>query len=527
MTNAVEELEAAETILIIGSNTTATHPLVAWRIFTAKERGAKIIVVDPRKTHIARFADLYLAERPGTDVAVINGLLHIIIKEGWYDAEFVRSRTEGFEALKALVEEFTPERVQEISGVPAEQLRLAAEMYAKRSPSSIVYCMGITQHTVGVDNVLALADLAMVTGQIGKPSSGVNPLRGQNNVQGSTDMGAIPTALPGYQSVADDAVIAKFEKAWGVTLPRKPGLTLMEMMDAAASGKMKALYVMGENPLVSDPDVGHVKKALENLDLLIVQDIFPTETTALAHVVLPAVTFAEKDGTFVSTDRRIQRVRKAIEPLGDSRSDWRIICDVANALGAAGFDYASSKEVFDEIAALVPLYAGVDYERIRENGIQWPCRTKEDPGTAFLHKDKFSKGLGTLKPIPYKAPAELPDGEFPLTLMTGRDPFHYHTGTMTRRSKRLTDQLNSCYVQINPADARGMGIRSGDMTRIESRRGAIEAAARVTKAVPKGSVFVPFHFAEAAANVLTNPALDPVVKIPEYKVCAVRIQKAA
>ena len=360
-------------------------------------------------------------------------------------------RTEGFEALKALVAEYTPERVEEISGVPAEKLRQAAEMYAKtKSPSSIVYCMGITQHTVGVDNVLALADLAMVTGQIGKPSSGVNPLRGQNNVQGSTDMGAIPAALPGYQSLADDAAVAKFEKAWGVTLSRKPGLTLMEMMDAAAHGTMKALYVMGENPLVSDPDVGHVKKALEKLDLLIVQDIFPTETTALAHVVLPAVTFAEKDGTFVSTDRRIQRVRKAIEPLGDSRPDWRIICDVAKALGAAGFDYASPKEVFDEIASLVPLYAGVDYDRIRENGIQWPCRTKEDPGTAFLHKGTFSKGLGTLKPIAYKAPAELPDEEFPLTLMTGRDPFHYHTGTMTRRSKRLTDQLNSCYVQIQP-----------------------------------------------------------------------------
>jgi formate dehydrogenase alpha subunit len=527
MTNSVEEIEDAETILIIGSNTTATHPLVAWRIFTAKEKGAKIVVIDPRRTHIARFADLYLAEKPGTDVAVINGLMHIIIKEGWVDEGFIRSRTEGFEALKALVAEYTPERVQEISGIPGEQLRLAAEMYAKTKASSIIYCMGITQHTVGVDNVLALADLAMITGQIGKPSSGVNPLRGQNNVQGSTDMGAIPTALPGYQSVADDAAVAKFEKAWGVTLPRKPGLTLMEMMDAMASGTMKALYIMGENPMVSDPDVGHVKHALEKLDLLVVQDIFPTETTELAHVVLPAVTFAEKDGTFVSTDRRIQRVRKAVEPLGDARPDWQIICDVAKALGAAGFDYASPKEIFDEIASLVPLYAGVDYERIRENGIQWPCRTKDDPGAGFLHKGTFSKGLGTLKPIAFKAPAELPDAEFPLTLMTGRDAFHYHTGTMTRRSKRLTNQINSCYVQINPDDARSLGIRNGDMARIESRRGAIEAEARVTKIVPKGSVFVPFHFAEAAANVLTNPALDPVVKIPEYKVCAVRIQKAA
>ena len=526
MTNSVEEIEDAECILIIGSNTTMTHPLVAWRIFTAKEKGAKIIVIDPRRTHIAEFADLYLAEKPGTDVAVINGLLHVIIKEGWYDKEFVEARTEGFEELKAFVEEYTPARVAGITAIPEEQLRRAAEMFAKTKASSIIYCMGITQHTVGVDNVVALADLSMVAGQIGKRASGVNPLRGQNNVQGSTDMAAIPTVLPGYQSLRDDAVVAKFEKAWGVTLPRKPGLTLMEMINGIEEGAIRALYVMGENPMVSDPDINHVKRALEKLELLVVQDIFPTETTALAHVVLPGVTFAEKDGTFVGTDRRVQRIRKAVEPLGDARPDWQIICDVAKALGAQGFDYASPKEVFDEIASLVPIYGGLNYERIRENGIQWPCRTKEDQGTPFLHKGAFSKGLGTLKPIPFKEPAELPDEEYDFILITGRDGFHYHTGTMTHRSKTLTDQINSCYVQINPEDAKRVGVAGGDMLRIESRRGAIEAQARVTKGVAKGAVFVPFHFAEAAANMLTNPALDPVVKIPEYKVCAVKVRKA-
>lgn len=527
MTNAVEEIEDAGCILIIGSNTTVAHPIVAARIFRAKEKGAKVIVVDPRRTHIAEFADIYLPEISGTDVAVVNGLLHIIIKEGWYDKEFVEKRTEGFDELKKLLEEYNPERVAEITGISPEQLRMAAEMFAKAEASSIIYCMGITQHTVGTDNVMALANLSMVTGQIGKRASGVNPLRGQNNVQGSTDMAAIPTALPGYQALTDDAVVSKFEKAWGVTLPRKPGLTLMEMLAAIEPGTIKALYIMGENPVVSDPDCSQVKKELEELELLIVQDIFLTETAQLAHVVLPAVTFAEKDGTFVATDRRVQRVRKAIEPVGEARPDWQIICEVAKAMGGSGFDFPSPKEVFDEIASLVPLYAGISYDRIAENGIQWPCRTKEDQGTGFMHKDTFSKGKGTLKPVPYKPPAELPDEEYPFILITGRDGFHYHTGTMTRRSKHLTGQLNKCYVQINPVDAKAMQIRNGDMIKVASRRGVIEVGARITGMVKSKTVFVPFHFSETAANVLTNPALDPVVKIPEYKVCAVKLEKVS
>lgn len=526
MTNSVEEIEDAECILIIGSNTTVAHPIVATRIFRAKEKGAKIIVVDPRKTQLASYADIYLAEKSGTDVAVINGLLHIIIKEGWHDKEFVEKRTEGFAALTTFLEEYTPARVADISGIPEAQLRRAAGMFAKTKQSSIVYCMGITQHTVGVDNVLSLANLSMATGHIGKWASGVNPLRGQNNVQGSTDMAAIPNTLPGYQPLTDNAVATKFEGAWGVTLQRKPGLTIMEMMDSIGTGGIKALYVMGENPMVSDPDIHHVKKAFESLELLIVQDIFLTETAALAHVVLPAVTFAEKDGTFTSTDRRVQRIRKAVDPAGEARPDWRIICDVAHAMGAAGFDYASPSEIFDEIASLVPAYAGLNYGRIAENGIQWPCPTKEATSTVFLHKDKFTRGLGTFKSVAYKAPAELPDEEFPFVLITGRDGFHYHTGSMTRRSRTLTGQINRCYAQIHPADAAKTQIKAGQAVRLSSRRGTIEVEARVTSIVQEGSIFVPFHFAETAANMLTNPALDPVVKIPEYKICAVKLEKA-
>jgi len=527
MTNSVGEIEDAECILVIGSNTTISHPVVAMRIYRAKEKGAKVIVIDPRKTHIATVADLYLAEKSGTDVAVVNGLLHIIIREGWYDREFVARRTEGFEALKDSLENYPPDKVATLTGIAEEDLRRAAEMFAKAGKSSIVYCMGITQHTVGVDNVLALANLAMVTGHIGKWASGVNPLRGQNNVQGATDMAAIPNVLPGYQSLADEAVVAKFERAWGVSLPREPGLTIMEMMEAMGEGNLKALYVMGENPMMSDPDITHVEKALRSLELLVVQDIFPTETTALAHVVLPGVSFAEKDGTFTSTDRRVQRVRKAIEPIGESRPDWQIICDLARAMGASGFDYSSPAQIFDEIASLVPIYGGISYERIAQEGIQWPCRTKDDPSTVFLHKDTFAKGLGTFKAIEYKAPAELPDKDYPFILITGRDGFHYHTGSMTRRSVSLTKQLNHCYVEVNPADARQYRIKKGDLIRLISRRGAIEVKARITDVVSRGSVFVPFHFAEAAANVLTNPAVDPVVKIPEYKVCAVRIEKVS
>jgi formate dehydrogenase alpha subunit len=524
-TNSTPELEDSDCILITGSNTTENHPLIASRILKAKEKGAKLIVIDPRRTQIARYADIFVRQRLGTDVAWINGLMHIILKEGWENKEFIENRTEGFEDLKKELEHYPPEKVEEITGISRTDLRAIAETYAKAGKGSIVYCMGITQHTTGTENVLSLANLAMLTGQIGRLNTGVNPLRGQNNVQGACDMGGLPNVYTGYQPVADETVAKKFEEAWKAPLSRKPGLTIMEMFQAIKGGKVKALYIMGENPMVSDPDLHHVEKVLEKLDLLIVQDIFLTETAKLAHVVLPGVSFAEKEGTFSATDRRVQRVRKAIEPLGRAKPDHEIICEIARRMGGSGFQYNSPEEVFQEIAKVTPIYQGITYQRIEKDGIQWPCRTPEDPGTPFLHKDQFSKGKGTFFPVSFREPAELIDKEFPFWLTTGRMGFHYHTRTMTGVSPSLQKEAEEGYVEINPFDAAEIGIEEGEVTKVISRRGEIQIKARLTFGVGRGLVFIPFHFAESAANVLTHTAIDPVSKIPEYKVCSVRVEK--
>ncbi len=525
MTNSTPELEDADCILVTGSNTTENHPLIASRILKAKQKGAKLIVIDPRKTQIGRYADLYVRQKLGTDVAWINGLIHIILKEGWENKEFIESRTEGFEELKKEVEKYTPEKVEEITGISPRDLREIAESYAKAKRGSIVYCMGITQHTTGTENVLSLANLAMVTGQIGRLSTGVNPLRGQNNVQGACDMGGLPNVYTGYQPVSDEAVAKKFEESWKTSLSRKPGLTIMEMFQAIEEGRMKALYIMGENPLVSDPDLSHAEHVLKKLELLIVQDIFLTETSKLGHIVLPGVSFAEKDGTFSATDRRVQRVRKAIEPIGDSKPDWLILSLIAQKMGAENFTYASPEEIFKEIAQLTPIYQGITYERIDQNGILWPCRSLEDPGTPFLHKDQFSKGKGTFFPISFKEPAEMVDQEYPFWLTTGRIGFQYHTRTMTGVSPSLQKEAEEGYVEINPFDAVEKGIDEGERVRVISRRGAIEIKAKLTFTVGRNVLFIPFHFIETAANRLTNTALDPVSKIPELKVCAVKVEK--
>jgi len=528
MTNSIPELEEADCILVTGSNTTEAHPLVATRIIRAVEKGARLIIFDPRDIQLAQFATLHLRQRPGTDVAWLNGLMHVILKEALEDEEFIATRTEGIEELKAAVAEYTPEKVEEITGIPADDLRAAARMFAKAEKAAIVYAMGITQHTTGTDNVLACANLAMLTGNVGRASTGVNPLRGQNNVQGACDMGALSNVYPGYQAVTNEAVRAKFERAWGSAPPPRVGLTVTEMIDAAGEGTLKALYVMAENPMLSDPDINHVRRALERLDFLVVQDIFLTETAELADVVLPGVSFAEKDGTFTSTDRRIQRVRKAIEPIGESRAEWETVCELARRMGGKGFDFASPAEIMAEAASLTPIYGGVSYQRLEELGyLQWPVPTADHPGTPYLHKDRFSRGLGRFTPVEFKEAKELPDEEYPLTLTTGRIMFHWHTGTMTRRTEKLHREVPDGYAEISPEDAEALGIGKSETIRLVSRRGAIETRAWITRRVPPGVVFVPFHFAEAAANVLTNAALDPVAKIPEYKVCAVRIEKVA
>jgi len=527
MTNSVPEFsEHTECFLIIGSNTSEAHPLVASHVMEAKERGAKIVVVDPREVHIARMADLYLEPRPGTDVAWINGMMNVIINEGLADEAFIEERTEGYEELREVVMEYTPERVEEISGIPADGLREAARMYAQHKPAAILYAMGITQHTTGTDNVKSCANLAMLTGNMGIPGGGVNPLRGQNNVQGACDLGGLPNVYSGYQVVTLPEIKDKFERVWDVEgLSDEVGMTVTAMIEGAQDDSIHALYVMAENPMLSDPDVNHVRECLEEMDFLVVQDIFLTETAELADVVLPGASFAEKEGTFTGTDRRIQRVRKAIEPVGDSRPDWVILCELAQRMSAHGFDFESPEEVMEEIAAVTPIYGGITYERLVEEGsLQWPVATEDHPGTPYLHKGKFSRGLGHFHALEFQEAVELPDDDYPFILTTGRMMFHWHTGTMTRRSEKLEQEAPEPYVELHPDDAESIGLNGSKHVRVASRRGEIELSARITSRIRPGVVFIPFHYVEAAANALTNAALDPIAKIPEYKVCAVSVE---
>jgi len=524
MTNSIDEIKYADCIFVIGSNTTLAHPLVATRIFQARDNGARLIVADPRKIQLASFADLYVRQRLGTDVALINGMMHVILKNGWHDEAFIGERTENFEELKKVVEKYTPEKSSEVTGISPEDITRMAEYYAKAPRSTILYAMGITQHTTGVDNVKSLANLSMLTGNVGKESTGVNPLRGQNNVQGACDMGGLPNVYPGYQAVNAVDIRTKFEKAWKVRLSDKPGLTLTDLFPAILEGKVKALVVMGENPLVSDPDSHHVEKALRALEFLAVIDIFMTPTAEIAHVVLPAASFAEKDGTFTNTERRVQRIRKAIDPPGEARQDWVIIQEISNRVGYQ-MNYSSPEEIQNEIASLTPSYGGITYDRLGGEGLCWPCPDKEHPGTKFLHKDRFARGRGLFHGIEYIPPAESPDDDYPFWLTTGRVFVHYHTGTMTRNSPSLDQEMREGYLEVNPADASAIGLKDGDKAKIASRRGEIISRIFITERVDKGTVFMSFHFLEARANVLTNPALDPIAKIPEYKVCAVRVEK--
>ncbi|UCD54212.1 MAG: formate dehydrogenase subunit alpha, partial [Dehalococcoidia bacterium] len=513
-------------VFVIGSNTMEQHPLISSRVLRAKGKGAKLIVADPRRTPLVDFADVYLQHRPGTDVCLLNGIMNLILSLNLVNNDFIAQRTEGFEELKKKIEEYPPEKVSRITGVDVVALEKAARFYGEAEKASILYAMGITQHTTGTENVLSVANLAMLTGNVGRESTGVNPLRGQNNVQGDCDMGALPDVYSGYQRVKDKEARAKFEKAWGVKLPQEPGLTVTEMTDAAINGSLKAMYIVGENPALSDPDINHLKKALSSLDFLVVQDIFLSEAAQFAHVVLPACSFAEKEGTFTATDRRVQRIRKAIEPIGDSQPDWIIVSELARRIGGIQFNYTSPGEIMEEIASLTPGYAGISYERL-DNGktLAWPCLSEEHPGTRFLHKDGFTRGKGRFFAIDYREPAELPDNEYPFILTTGRLMFQYHTGTMTRRIPALERELPTGFVEINPEDARKLSISQGERVKVKSRRGEIEIKAYITEEILPGVVFIPFHFAECPANELTSRNLDPEAKIPEFKVCAVKIYK--
>jgi len=528
MTNTIGCIEKADVILVTGSNTTENHPVLSSYVKRAvKFKGAKVIVVDPRRIKMSRFADIYLRQNLGSDVAWLNGMMNVIIAEGLHDQNFVESRTEGFEELKKTVEKYTPEYVEEISGIPAEKLVEAARLYANAKAASILYCMGITQHSHGTDNVKSLANLAMLCGHMGIEGGGVNPLRGQNNVQGACDMGGLPNVYPAYQPVTDPAIAKKFEDAWGVTgLSTNLGLKVTDMIPKAHDGELKALYIIGENPLVSDPDLNHAEKSIKNLDFLVVQDIFMTETAELADVVLPAKCFAEKDGTFSNTERRVQRVRTAVESPGDVWDDWKITCEIGTRMGLP-MAYADSEAVFEELRTVTPSYAGITYDRIDQVGIPWPCLNVEHPGTPILHRDQFTRGKGLFHAIDYTPPKEQADDEFPLYLTTGRLLYQYHTGSMTMKTAGLNDRAPECIVEISPADAAKYELENGTKVEVASRRGNIEATVEISTTAVNGTVFIPFHFAEAAANKLTNAALDPVSGIPEYKVCAVKLSKAA
>lgn len=525
MTNGIADIQKAETIFVTGSNTTENHPVIGAQIKRAVRAGAKLIVADPREIPLAEDADVFLKIKPGTSVALHNAMMHVILDEGLQDEAYIRENTENFEEMKKSLEKYTPEHAAGICGVDAENIRKAARLYAGVDRASILYCMGITQHVNGTETVMTLSNMALMTGNVGKEGAGVNPLRGQNNVQGACDMGALPNVFTGYQPVNNPGALEKFEKAWGVTLSDRPGLTVTETFKAVDENRVKMVYVFGENPMISDPDTHHAEKALKKA-FLVVQDLFLTETAELADVVLPAAAFAEKDGTFVNTERRVQRVRKAVQPPGEAKPDWIVFMELMNRLGIPK-QYRDAEDVFEEIRQVTPQYSGITYERIETRGIQWPCPTTDHPGTNVLHSGKPARGAGLFKPVEFTESEELGDEAYPLVMTTGRILYQYHTRTMTGKTDGINKLAPEVYVEINPDLARDKDIQDGEMVRITSRRGTVTMKAMVTERVDKNVLFVPFHW-EEGANALTNgETLDQYCKIPGLKVTGVSLEKMA
>lgn len=531
MTNSIEDItRQAEVILLVGSNPEEAHPVFGMQIRAAVERGCKLIVVDPRDIGLTKIADVHLKLKPGTNVAFANGMVHVLIEEGLIDESFIGERTEGFEQLAHMVESYTPERVADICGIDARDLVQAARLYGSAERASILYCLGVTEHATGTDGVMALSNIAMVSGNLGRPGCGVNPVRGQNNVQGACDMGAAPADFPGYQKVADLSVLGKFEQAWNTVLPCEAGLKATECFPAALDGRIKGMFIFGEDPVRTDPDTAHVIRALESLEFLVVDELFMTETAKYADVILPGRSFAEKEGTFTNTERRIQRVRKAVEIDGDTMLDTDIFTEIMNRMGYAQ-PHLSSAEIMDEIASLTPLYGGVSHARLdgedlAGGGLQWPCPSVDHPGTPILHVGAFTRGMGAYSLSEYRAPAELPDEDYPLVMMTGRVLYQYNACAMTGRAEGVNEVVGSSFIEMNERDAERLGIADGDRVRAASRRGTIETTARVSGKTLPGEVWMPFHFQDGNSNWLTIAALDAVSKTPEYKVCAVRVEKA-
>jgi len=539
MTNAIPEIREADLLFVIGSNTTEAHPIIGMEMKRAVQRGARLFVADPRRIWLADYAEEHLALKPGTDVALLNAIAQVIVSEDLIDQGFISAHTENYQALQDALsgpkgEALAPEAAEEITGVPAAQIRKLARAYATTKRAGIYYTLGITEHSHGTDNVYALANLVLMTGHLGLPSAGLNPLRGQNNVQGANDAGASPIYYPGYQRVDDDRARQKFEAAWGVPLDSQPGLNLNQMMKEVGEGSIKGMFVMGEDILLSEPNVGHLERAMNDLEFLVMQDILPNETMRFADVIFPAACFAEKEGVFTNSDRRVQRVRKAVEPPGEARPDWEILCELARAVGYPMPNYSSSAEVYDEMASLCPSFKGISHARLdaqlrdlqegEMTGLQWPCPEPQHPGTPTLHQDGPIRGKGFFQPVVYRESAELPDPEYPLLLSTGRTLYQYNASTQTRREERPSPRDSECFIEMHRYDARQLELEDGHFVKVSSRRGAVRVRVRISPRMRPGCVWMPLHFAEARANLLTNDVGDSVTGTAEYKVCAVRVE---
>lgn len=526
MTNPIHDItHDVDCILLVGSNPEEAHPVVGMQIRRAVKEGTRLIVVDPRDIGLAKQADIHLKLRPGTNVAFANGMMHVMIEENLIDREYIEKNAEGFEDLKKLVADYTPEKVAEICHIDADKLKEAARMYATAKKAPIIYCLGVTEHSSGTEGVMSMSNMAVLCGKIGRSGCGVNPLRGQNNVQGACDMGAQPTDYPGYQKVDNDSVREKFEKAWGVPLSPKPGLKATEVFPAAIEGKIKGLYICGEDPIVSDPDTHHIIKALESLDFLVVQDLFMTKTAEYADVILPGISYAEKEGTFSNTERRVQRIRKAVTLEGDMRPDTDILIDLMNAMGYPQ-KHLTPAEIMDEIAELTPSFHGISHARLDAGeSLQWPCPDKTHPGTPIMHVGHPARGKAFLYPAVYKPSKELPDEDYPYILTTGRILYHYNAAAMTNRAPGLVEISGEGFIEVNYKDAERMGIKNNERIKVKSRRGEITATTRVGRKVSEGETWMPFHFPDSPVNMLTNAALDDFARIPEYKVCAVQLEK--
>ncbi len=524
-TNSLAQMPEIDTLFLFGSNPTEAHPIVSIYLKKALRNGARLIVGDPRLTWMAKRADVWLNLRPGSNIALMNGLIHVILKNGWENREFIERRTEGFEELREKVRGYDLKKVERLTGVSGDRITEAARLYSHADKAMIVYGLGVTEHRTGTENAMAIANLALVCGHIGRPSTGIMALRGQNNVQGASDLGPAPHILPGYQPIANPDVRAKFEKAWGVPVSPEAGLKSVEMLDKACEGKFKGLFILGEDPAQTDPNVHEVRRALQSLEFLVVQDLFHTETTKYAHVILPGASFAEKDGTFTNGERRIQRVRKAIEPLS-GMAEWQVISKLSNLMGYP-MTYRHPSEIMDEIAALTPIYGGISYERLERESLQWPCPTKDHPGTKTLYSDLFSRpgGLARFVALDHKGPGEVPDREYPFVLITGRIREHYNNGSMTGKVPGIVELVPEELLEMNPLDAKRLKIRDGDTVRVSSRRGEITVKAKITERSQKGNVFLTFHFRNALSNLLTSEYRDPITGTPEYKSCAVKIEK--